>query len=714
MADSNDTQQYLVWDDDGTSDVQSLFKNPSFVPAEHRSGAASYWYSNMAGFGLFLYDTPNQTNNVFQSGPAIYSKLAPGGNMPEAGPDYSGRFPADAIEQFRVWYNQGGRVKKTDPIPSPNVPAQPIEPQPARKFIVPAHPVWDAQGAEDDIKMCFTDPCWISNGSSNAADWQTNMLNFQYDATTDPPTMFDLQNYEHVKGWARSVYDHVASKAMPIEAPFFSDEAVEAFRLWYNQGCPQTQSQVGVSSVPKAPIPPEPVEKPFKMRKDINTLTDFELTTYRLQLLALHSNAVEGSTWQTGGFLHANWCLHYMQASFPWHRAHLLWLETQIGGPIPYWNFYSSKAADPDSPDSGIPQAFLDEQFKDFEGNWLDNPLRHALARNGMSRASTSSNPLSQVKRAQPFEQPDGPIKRADYITQYVPTYLDQIYHATVMLSIGDTEGAGYPFTFAQADLTPENLAKYYKDHLMEFDGALEQAHDNLHGWAGPDMANNSYAAFDPLFWSFHANFDRLFETWIRAHEQQDWTSNFPLRPFKGREGRIDVIEGDPFVYKYTNIGDMVMNCKALGYTYAPPNTPDYAPPSSKISHALAPIVFFPNVKCTVKTYVVHVALDNGDGKKLIVGQPGYIGSITRLGMGPDNGNDRCVENGVLRRLEAAKAVQDIGGMKPHSEVKLKLLVVEDGAGKPAREVSEAEYRDWPGFKPLIIWDEPVAGVVAH
>ena len=113
----------------------------------------------------------------------------------------------------------------------------------------------------------------------------------------------------------------------------------------------------------------------------------------------------------------------------------LAWLETQIGGPIPYWNFFSSRATDPDSPDSGIPQAFLDDTFKDSGGNTHPHPLRHTLARNGMSRASSKTTPITEVKRAQPFEEPDGPIKRADYIKQYVPTYLDQIYHATVMSS---------------------------------------------------------------------------------------------------------------------------------------------------------------------------------------------------------------------------------------------------------------------------------------
>ena len=247
-------------------------------------------------------------------------------------------------------------------------------------------------------------------------------------------------------------------------------------------------------------------------------------------------------------------------------------MEAEIGGPIPYWNFFSSKAADPTSPDSGIPQAFLDEEFIDLDGVTHPNPLRHALARNGESRASTTAAVVKEVKRAQPFEEPDGAIKRAAYITTHVPGYLTQAYAATQMKFLGTPQGRGDPFTFATADLTPDNAAEFYADVQSQFDGVLEQAHDNWHGWTGPDMANNSFAAYDPLFWSFHSNFDRIFENWVRANDEAtQWSSNFPLRPFVGRDGHITISEDDKFTYHYTTIGNMVVNSKALGYSFAPP-----------------------------------------------------------------------------------------------------------------------------------------------
>lgn len=552
-------------------DIQPLFKNPYFVtPREASAGAGQYWYDQMKvdTFKVYLFDIDKgQQNNVYQHGPSIYRYLS-SGEMPLPGPDFSGTFPPEAVELFRTWYNNGGLVNKTDhdPTPAKNPIPKPTQPPP-RPFKVPDHPVWDAStgNKEDDIKMCFTNPCWIIDGTTKAKNWQIGMENFEYDGVT-PAVKFNLQNYDHVKGWARDIYMHVASQAMPIEPPYFSNEAVEAIKRWYNDGCRQNQTE-NLKPLPQdQQIQPGPVPKPFLVRKDINTLSKVELMTYQTALLKLNTEGLQKSLWQVGGFLHSNWCLHYMQASFPWHRAHLLWLETQIGSPIPYWNFYSSKAKDSTHADSGIPQAFLDDFFTDAQGKQQKNPLKYALARNGVSRDTTTKPTPPTVQRARQLSAPKTAGERKDYIDKYVHTYLEQIYQATRMPNIGHPQNQGNAFTFASPDLEPINPNSFYQYAQGEFDGQLEQAHDNLHGWSGSDMANNSYAAFDPLFWSFHANFDRIFETWIRTHETQEWSSTFPLRPFKGRDGPITLIEGDPNTYEYTNIGDMVVNSKALGY----------------------------------------------------------------------------------------------------------------------------------------------------
>ena len=49
--------------------------------------------------------------------------------------------------------------------------------------------------------------------------------------------------------------------------------------------------------------------------------------------------------------------------------------------------------------------------------------------------------------------------------------------------------------------------------------GAVEQPYHNLmHNWIGGDMKTDTRAATDPLFWSFHAFIDLLFDQWQREN----------------------------------------------------------------------------------------------------------------------------------------------------------------------------------------------------
>jgi tyrosinase len=47
-----------------------------------------------------------------------------------------------------------------------------------------------------------------------------------------------------------------------------------------------------------------------------------------------------------------------------------------------------------------------------------------------------------------------------------------------------------------------------------DFTEALEDIHDNVHGWVSGDMGVVGTAGFDPIFWSHHAMIDRLWWLW--------------------------------------------------------------------------------------------------------------------------------------------------------------------------------------------------------
>jgi tyrosinase len=86
-----------------------------------------------------------------------------------------------------------------------------------------------------------------------------------------------------------------------------------------------------------------------------------------------------------------------------------------------------------------------------------------------------------------------------------------------------------------------------------DFADALENVHDQVHGWVGGDMGIVASAAFDPIFWSHHSMIDRIYWLWQvkngNANISQDLL-DVPLAPFN------------------LKVRD-VLNANNLGYDYA-------------------------------------------------------------------------------------------------------------------------------------------------
>ena len=86
-----------------------------------------------------------------------------------------------------------------------------------------------------------------------------------------------------------------------------------------------------------------------------------------------------------------------------------------------------------------------------------------------------------------------------------------------------------------------------------DFSDALEDIHDNIHGWVGGDMGVVGTAAFDPIFWSHHAMIDRIWWLWQAKNGNANISTNL-----------LDVVLA-PFNFKVRD----VLNVNDLGYDYA-------------------------------------------------------------------------------------------------------------------------------------------------
>jgi hypothetical protein len=69
----------------------------------------------------------------------------------------------------------------------------------------------------------------------------------------------------------------------------------------------------------------------------------------------------------------------------PWHRAFLLYVESLIDFPIPFWNGFATDSTDPTSPGAGLPAAFIALQYTHLDGRVRPNPLRFAFGADGKS-----------------------------------------------------------------------------------------------------------------------------------------------------------------------------------------------------------------------------------------------------------------------------------------------------------------------------------------
>lgn len=153
--------------------------------------------------------------------------------------------------------------------------------------------------------------------------------------------------------------------------------------------------------------------------------------------------------------------------------------------PIPYWNGYAPETADPKSPFAGIPSMFLEETYvHPLDGSIRPNPLRYALALDGKSKSGTSQFVTRDPTLVKGPSHPDWDRKIGLF-----NTYHEQIKMSLsqqTFTSAGTVEQFGEPWvnipTFS--DDQPDELYPF----RFDFDGLFEQAHDNYHGWVGPDM----------------------------------------------------------------------------------------------------------------------------------------------------------------------------------------------------------------------------------
>ena len=275
----------------------------------------------------------------------------------------------------------------------------------------------------------------------------------------------DLTSYEQVQAASSNIYGQVAAQNMPPGNPWTAD-MVQTFLNWLTDGTPKgtpTTDQVYATAAvatKKAAA--------SRIRKDVNSLSAAELATLKKAFEGMLAKAPSdpNSYFAQAGihWLPDRYCQHHVPAYNPWHRAYLLGFENAMRSvpgcenvTLPYWD--------------------ITTPFPD---------LLKSAPYDSYTLPQDVGGGFNKGYVTQRFSYPD----IADNLVQYDVT-------GCVNRALAKTDW--------------EDFHGYWSGAPYD---TIIAAHDGGHGSIGSTMGNQAVASFDPVFWFFHSNWDRLWWEW--------------------------------------------------------------------------------------------------------------------------------------------------------------------------------------------------------
>jgi len=275
----------------------------------------------------------------------------------------------------------------------------------------------------------------------------------------------DLGTYKGVVTNAVSIYSQTQAGSMPPgDAPKWSANRVQTFLNWitdnYPLGTPQAPTAAALQLLGALAAP--------RLRKEVSQLDATEIANLKTAFAGIMARqptapdsyyAIAGVHWfpaiDQNPLFH---CLHHENRFLPWHRLHLKRFEDALRS-VPGCAAVTLPYWDITTP---IPPLLYQAPFADYA---LQAPIGHGY------------DPLTT--------------------SRYTPAQI------TVNM-------AGYQIA--------ANIVSSLKLPVWEsFNRAFWGVHDNGHMSCGTTMENQDISAFDPVFWFYHCNLDRIWLQWQRA-----------------------------------------------------------------------------------------------------------------------------------------------------------------------------------------------------
>ncbi|HEV2817774.1 MAG TPA: tyrosinase family protein [Allosphingosinicella sp.] len=285
----------------------------------------------------------------------------------------------------------------------------------------------------------------------------------------------DLATYVGVKANALRLYFKVKDGEMP-PGQRWSPARVETFYNWMKHDYPRGDGEpVALAAAPS---------EARRIRKNIKDVDIEKLKTAFRGLMNRRPEdpqsyyALAGQHWLPGGGKSVYYCRHHENAYNPWHRAYLLAFENALRSvegcedvTLPYWDITAAE----------IPAFLWEDPFDKYE------------------------IPVRLCPLAGDCYPPQGAT--ANYVTDRYPA-------ETILKNLAD---------FGVAEIIGKALGQSRWELFNGWDNGntgegIITAHDAGHVASGVTMRNQDVTAFDPIFWFFHCNWDRLWWKWQQAY----------------------------------------------------------------------------------------------------------------------------------------------------------------------------------------------------
>ncbi|HLK17080.1 MAG TPA: tyrosinase family protein [Fimbriimonadaceae bacterium] len=277
----------------------------------------------------------------------------------------------------------------------------------------------------------------------------------------------DLASYADVSDHAGDIYQQVAEGNMPMGGPAWTSDKVATFKNWMDDGYPKgTPMPIAIAQLAAS-------NPNLRTRKDITTLSGPELDKLKAAFTAIMAREPsDPNSYFAQAAIHwypapNTYCMHHVPGYNPWHRAYML-------------SFENALRSVPGCEDVTLPYWDITTPFPDI----LKNPPFDKY----VFQADVGPDPYSKGYVT----------NRNDYATIEVNL---QRYKVTEAIARALTKTDWEDFHGYFAEPAPAHNTIIF-------------AHDAGHDSIGPTMGDQDVAAFDPVFWFFHCNWDRLFWKW--------------------------------------------------------------------------------------------------------------------------------------------------------------------------------------------------------